>query len=124
MRIRVMFLPLALLLASGVFVLPADADAPAPAAPAVAAKAHSLNAHDLGIAEARLRFCGRVDPAAEPKLKEKVKLLMQGESRETLDRIRRSEEYRKAHGSVDAFAAKIDEHNYKRFCSESPAETH
>lgn len=120
-----MFPPLALLLASGVFVLPAGADTPASAVPpAVPAQARWVNAHDLGIAEAKVRFCGRVAPAAEPKLKEKVKLLVQGASRETLDRIRRSEDYHKAHESVDAFAAKIDEHNYQRFCSESPAESH
>jgi hypothetical protein len=116
-RTRVISLPLALLLASGVFVLPAHADTPVPA------KARPVNAHDLGIAEARLRFCSRVDHTTEPKLKEKVKLLMQGASREMLDRIRRSEEYLKAHESLDAFAAKIDEHNYQRFCSESPAES-
>ena len=92
--------------------------------PAAAVQAGRVNARDLGIAEAMVRFCGRVDPAAEPKLKEKVKRLVQGESREALDLIRRSEDYRKAHELVDAFAAKVDEHNFKRFCSESRAETH
>ena len=65
-----------------------------------------------------LRFCGRVDHAAEPRLKEKVKLMVQGASSETLARIRRSEDYHSAQRSVSAFADKIDEHNVKRFCSQ------
>jgi hypothetical protein len=89
--------------------------------PAAPAQAGTVNAHDLGVAEAMLRFCGRVDHAAEPKLKENVKLMVQGASSETLARIRRSEDYRSAQRSVSAFADKIDEHNVKRFCSESPA---
>ena len=116
---------LALVFASGMLGLPASADTPAPAEPAaVAAQSGAVNGHDLGIAEARLRFCARVDPAAEPKLKEKVARMVQGAAIETLAGIRRSEEYRKAHGSVDDFVAKIDEHNFKRFCSESLAESH
>jgi hypothetical protein len=113
-----------LLLASGGLVSPAGADTPASVVPPAAhTRPGTVNARDLGIAEAMLRFCKRVDPAAEPRLKEKVKLVMQGASSEMLGRIRRSEDYRKAHESLDAFAAKIDEHNYQRFCSVSPAET-
>ena len=116
---------LVLVLASGGGVVPAGANTPAPAEPAaVAAQSGAVNGHDLGIAEARLRFCARVDPAAEPKLKEKVARMVQGASIETLAGIRGSGQYRKAHGSVDDFVAKIDEHNFKRFCSESPAESH
>ena len=124
-RVKEKFVWLAWSLASSVLVLPAGADAPAPAKPAtVPAQSGAVNAHDLGIVEAKLRFCARVDPAAEPGLKEKVTRMVQGASGETLAGIRRSEEYRKAHGSVDDFVAKIDEHNFKRFCSESLAESH
>ena len=118
------FMPLALLLTSGIFVLPAGADPPAPPAPpAPAAQGSVVNARELGVTEAMLHFCAKADPAAGARLKEKVKLLVQGASIETLEQVRRSEVYHEAHRSMDAFIAKIDEHNFKRFCAESPADT-
>ena len=112
-------MPLALLLTSGIFVLPSVAAPPASSAPAA-----TINAHDLGITESMLHFCGRVDPASGARLKEKLRLLVQGATIETLEQARQSEDYRKAHRSTDAFIAKIDEHNFKRFCAESPVESH
>ena len=77
------------------------------------------DAHALGITERLLKYCNGVDPSGAEKLREKIKRLAAHASEQTLARIRRSDEYRKAYVSMDEFVAKIDEHNAKRACSGS-----
>ena len=45
---------------------------------------------------------------------------IQGASAQQLAEVRNSDEYRKAYDSVVDFVARIDEHNVKRFCAETP----
>ena len=96
---------------------------PAPAGQRALAVApgRSPDAHALGVTESLLNYCTRVDAPAAAKLREKVKRLASDASEEGLAAIRRSDEYRKAYDAVGEFVAKIDEHNAKRVCSESPA---
>ena len=77
------------------------------------------NARMLGVSESVLNFCGSRDPTAAAKLRQKIRQLVQGASTQQLAEVRNSEEYRKAYDSVVDFAAKIDEHNVKRFCAET-----
>lgn len=79
------------------------------------------NAHAIGIAESMLKYCARVDADAATKLRDKVKTLEQGASRDQLATLRSSDEYRKAFDSVTYFTGKVDEHNAKRLCNESLA---
>ena len=78
------------------------------------------NARMLGVSESILSYCGSRDPAAAERLRQKVKQLVQGASVKQLAEVRNSDEYRKAYDSVVDFAAKIEEHNLKRFCAETP----
>jgi len=41
-------------------------------------------------------------------------------ARSRLAEVRNSDEYRKAYDSVVDFVSRIDEHNVKRFCAETP----
>ena len=67
-----------------------------------------------------LNYCGSRDPTAAARLRQRIKELVQGASEQQLAEVRNNDEYRKAYDSVVDFAAKIDEHNVKRFCAEIP----
>ncbi len=82
----------------------------------------SVNPHALGTVESILNYCARLDPAAAVKLREQVKQLAQGASDRQLAEVRNSNEYRESYDSVVDFVAKVDEHNAKRICSETPVE--
>jgi len=86
----------------------ADGEAPAP------------SARLLGVTESILNYCAPHDPSAAARLRQKIKQLVQGASAQQLAEVRQSDDYRKAYDSVVDFAAKIDEHNVKRFCAETP----
>ena len=86
----------------------AHADAPLPSARA------------LGLSESMVNYCESRDPAAAEKLRRKIRQLVQGASPQQLAEVRNSDEYRKAYDAVVEFAAKIDEHNVKKFCAETP----
>jgi hypothetical protein len=70
----------------------------------------------LGITEGILTYCTKVDPPSADKYRERIKLLVQGSSDATLARVRNSDAYLKARGSMDDFIGKVDEHNAKRVC--------
>jgi len=74
----------------------------------------------LGVTESVLNYCGSRDPTAAARLRQRIKELVQGASEKQLAEVRNSDEYRKAYDSVVDFAAKVDEHNVKRFCAETP----
>jgi hypothetical protein len=93
-------------LAAGV----AQADQPAP------------NAQALGITEALVGFCAKMDPDAAGKLDQIVKQMLNGQSDQALADLRGSDEYKLGHDSVDDFVAKVDEHNAKKVCANSLAE--
>jgi hypothetical protein len=78
------------------------------------------NTRVLGVSESLLNYCGSRDPAAAERLRQKIKQLEQGASAQQLAEVRKSDEYRKAYDSMVDFAAKVDEHNLKRFCAETP----
>ena len=77
------------------------------------------DARALGTTEAILNYCSKADPADADKYRAQDKLLIGTASQEELDKVRNSDEYRQAYDSVADFAAKVDEHNAKRVCSES-----
>jgi hypothetical protein len=78
------------------------------------------DARVLGVSESVLNYCGPRDPTAAHRLRQKIEQLVQGASAQRLAEVRNSDEYRKAYDSVVDFAAKIDAHNVKRFCAETP----
>jgi len=88
----------------------------------VLANTPSVDPRALGIVESIVNFCGRLDPASAVKLREQVKQLAQGASEQQLTEVRNSNEYREAYDSVVDVVAKVDEHNAKRVCSETPVE--
>ena len=91
------------------------------APPAVRADTRALDVRALGITESVLQYCGPLDPAAAAKLRDKVKHLVKGASQQQLTQARGSAEYRKAYDSVTNFVGKVDTHNAKRICYETPA---
>ncbi len=98
-------------LCAGLALAPlAFADAPAP------------NPQALGVAESIVSFCGPIDPAATDKLRQLIKQLVHGASEQQLAEVRRTEEYRRAYDSVVEFTGKVDQHNVKQFCAETPLE--
>jgi hypothetical protein len=78
------------------------------------------DARVLGVSESVLNYCGPRDPTAAHRLRQKIEQLVQGASAQQLAEVRSSDEYRKAYDSVVEFAAKIDEHNVKTFCTNTP----
>jgi hypothetical protein len=101
---------LAVALVLGLFLVPfAHAGEPA------------LNAKELGIVEAVLNICGKVDPAAAGKLRERIAALTKGASNDAVARARAGDEYRKAYDSIQQLAGTGDERNAKKVCTESVA---
>ena len=74
----------------------------------------------LGVTESVLNYCGSRDPTAAARLRQRIKELVQGASEQQLAEVRNSDDYRKAYDSVVDFASKVDEHNVRRFCAETP----
>ena len=80
-------------------------------------KPQAPDPHALGMTEAVFDYCAKADPKGAAKVRARLKGLVQGASRETLAKVRKSDEYRKARSSVDDFLAKVDERNASRVCS-------
>jgi hypothetical protein len=85
------------------------------------AAAQAPDAHALGVTEAILSYCAKIDAPAAAEYGQRAKALAQGASEETLAKMRAGDEYQKAHQSAEDFVAKVDAHNAKRVCSESVA---
>jgi len=80
-------------------------------------KAQAPDPRALGMTEAVFDYCAKADPKGAAKVGARLKRLVQGASRETLAKVRKSDEYRKARSSVEDFVAKVDERNASRVCS-------
>lgn len=78
------------------------------------------NPQALGIAESVSNFCSPIDAGAADRLRQLIKQLVQGANDKQLAEVRNTEEYRKAYDSVVEFTGKIDQHNVKKFCAETP----
>jgi len=93
---------------SAAFLLPqfARADGPAP------------SGQVLGITEALLGYCSKVDPAAANKYQERISLLVRGADEEKVAEVRKSDEYKQAYDSMTEFVGKVADENAKRTCSE------
>ena len=74
----------------------------------------------LGKADALLSYCTKVAPESAKTYWTQVKSLSKDTSKEKLAAVRRSDEYRRAHQSVDDFVAKVDKHNARLVCSKAP----
>jgi hypothetical protein len=86
-----------------------------------AAQSQAPDPRALGLTEALLDYCSKADPSGAGKYQAQAKLLARGASDEALAKVRSSDEYQKAHDSVDDFVSKVDPHNAQRACSESLA---
>ena len=84
------------------------------------ADAPTPNPQALGIAESVSNFCSPIDAGAADRLRQLIKQLVQGANDKQLAEVRNSEEYRKAYDSVVEFTGKIDQHNVRKFCAETP----
>ena len=89
---------------------------------AAGARADAPDARALGMMEAILSYCAKVDPAAAEKYQQRVKLLSQVASAEVLAKLRQSDEYRQGRESTAESLAKVDAKNARKTCSESLAE--
>ena len=75
----------------------------------------------LGLAEGMLDYCAKAVPKDAEKQKERVEQMSQGVSPGVLAQLRRTREYRQAFEAEADFAAKVDKHNARSFCSRLPA---
>lgn len=71
----------------------------------------------LARSDALVSFCTKADPSAAAKYQEQAKRIVQSKNAAAVTRVRNSNEYRKAHGSIAEFLDKVDERNAKRACS-------
>jgi len=81
-------------------------------------KPSTPDARALGLTDAMLDYCAKADPDSVAKRREQLRQLVRGASKETLVRVRRSDEYKRAHDGMVDFVGKVDEHNAKRLCAE------
>jgi hypothetical protein len=77
------------------------------------------DARALGITEAIVGYCSKVDPSSAAVYRERIRMVAENASEEQLAKLRQSDEYQRAHASVDEFVAKVDEHNSRKVCAES-----
>ncbi len=89
------------------------------APPLVLAEETAPDPRTLGMAEAILNYCARLDPAAAAKYQQQGKLLLQDASKKVLENVRRSSEYQQAYDAANESVAKLDEHEAKQVCSSS-----
>jgi hypothetical protein len=78
----------------------------------------TVSAQALGQAEALLSYCSDIDPAAATKYRERVKLLLQGASEETLAKMRKSDEYQQSHDAMGDLFGKFDPESGRRACAQ------
>ncbi len=100
---------------------PADGAATANPGGPPAPSADAVNARRLGITESMVKYCARLDAPDAERLRKKARHLVQGQSDRAVARIRRSQAYRSGYEAMSAFAAKVDDHNARRACSEALA---
>jgi len=86
------------------------------------APAHGLSARTLGATEAVMDYCAANDPAGVDKVRARLKLLVQGTSKQALVQLRQSDEYQGAHSAEAAFVGKVDPHNAHRICADAAAQ--
>jgi hypothetical protein len=112
-----------LLTLAALVTLPVGAAEP-PAAPAAPAASPEANrARQLGVLESIQRYCSSREPAAAAKLQKLIDQIVAGLSKSQLEGIRQSEDYHLGTSSMDQFTAQVDDHNAKRLCKESPADS-
>lgn len=90
-----------------------QAGTPAPGAPP------SINARQLGIAEAILDYCKKAYPSSNEKWEFEVSRLTRGANAKTLEEVRASDAYRQARAAEANFVAQIEAPNAKRVCAKS-----
>jgi len=76
-------------------------------------------AQALGMTEAILEHCARLVPEDAERFQDRAKRLVQGASEETLDKVRKSDEYQQSRDAVRASLAKLDDRNAKKACAQS-----
>ena len=89
---------------------------------AAGAQADEPDARALGMTEAILSYCAKVDPAAAEKYQQRLQLLSQDASEEALRTLRQSDEYRLGQDSMDESLARVDAQNARKACAGSLTE--
>jgi hypothetical protein len=72
--------------------------------------------------ETILEHCAKLNPAAADQYREQAKMLAQGASDETLDKVRKSDEYQQSRDSTLESLAKVDDQNAKKACAQGLAQ--
>jgi len=72
----------------------------------------------LATTESILAYCGRLDPSAAGSFQGRIQMITQGASDETLEKIRKSEQYAQARESTDASLAQVAEHDAANVCAQ------
>jgi hypothetical protein len=80
-------------------------------------------AQSLATMETILDHCAKLNPADADKYREQRKVLAQGANEETLDKIRKSDEYQQARDSALESLAKVDDQNAKKACGQGVAQS-
>ena len=106
---------------AGAGVAPDKAGARAVQPAATAPVSNSLDARQLGIAEAALDYCAKNDPTGGARVRARLNRLVQGANKDALARARQSSEYQSGHDSEVVFISKIDARNAHQLCSEPAA---
>jgi hypothetical protein len=80
------------------------------------------DAKSLATIEAIMDHCAEADPAYASNYHERVQLVTQGASEDTLAKVRKTDEYRRAHDSAVESLAKVNEQDAKKICSQALTE--
>ena len=76
----------------------------------------------LALSEAVLAYCAKAAPSTAAQYRDKLRQVTKGASEQTLADLRNTEAYRNSRETMDAFLAKVDEHNAEKVCSRKPAQ--
>ena len=90
-------------------------------APLVLADEAALSPPALGMTEATLDFCARINPQSADQYWQHGKRLLQGVPEKTAAEIRKSEEYRQAYDSTAELIGKVSQQDAMQACAGSLA---
>jgi hypothetical protein len=80
------------------------------------------DAKALAMTEAILDHCAKLDPAHASNYHQRMQLVAQGASEETLAKVRNTDDYQQTHDSAVESLAKVTEQDAKKACAQTLAE--
>lgn len=77
------------------------------------------DARMLGTTEAILDYCAKVDPAGADAFHSRARMVAQGASEESLQKVRNSDDYRQARDTTEESLAKVDQDDAVKVCAQN-----